>query len=176
MKGKKNKKRRNYRNSAAPLGAQPRSRGLRQASLRPASPRPSAPEESALRRLGYTAAGAAGTALVGSFLAREGWAPKTIAGLLTTGGAIASWTSHDPTVREIGSGAMSAAGGQLALLMLDDREKKPDAAAQTATATGQKRSNAGELPPGALESAFERARARMAVLSDDARRYSDGNS
>ena len=90
MKSKKNtKKRRNWRNSAPAAPAAPRPRPpLRQASPRSAP----APEESALRRLGYTAAGAAGTALVGSFLAREGWAPKTIAGLLTTGGAIASWT------------------------------------------------------------------------------------
>ena len=33
-------------------------------------------EETPLRRLGYTAAGAAGTALIGSFLATQGWAPK----------------------------------------------------------------------------------------------------
>ncbi len=123
-------------------------------------------DETPLRRLGYTAAGAAGTALVGSFLAREGWAPKTIAGLLTTGGAIASWTSHDPTVRNIGSGAMSAAGGQLALMLLDDSEKtKAQAAAGT---TPIKRANADGLPSGALESAFERARARMAVMTEAA--------
>ena len=36
-------------------------------------------DETPLKRLAYTAAGAAGTALAGSFLAHEGWAPKTIA-------------------------------------------------------------------------------------------------
>ena len=161
---KKNKKL--FRN-AAPAPAAPRTvRGSR-------APRAKAEDETPLRRLGYTAAGAAGTALVGSFLAREGWAPKTIAGLLTTGGAIASWTSHDSTVRNIGSGAMSAAGGQLALMLLDDTEKNKAPAAAT---TPIKRANADGLPSGALESAFERARARMAVMSDDARRYSDGQA
>jgi len=33
-------------------------------------------------RLGYTIAGTAGTALLGCFLAREGWAPRTIAMVL----------------------------------------------------------------------------------------------
>jgi hypothetical protein len=51
--------------------------------------------------------------------------------------------------------------------MIDDHErgKKVEAAS--------KRANAEALPPGALESAFERARARLAVAADDARRYSD---
>jgi hypothetical protein len=117
-------------------------------------------EETPLRRLGYTAAGAAGTALVGSFLAREGWAPKTVAGLLTAAGGVAAWTSHDPMVRNVGSGAMSAAGSQLALLMIDEHDKPAQVAA------AQKRANADGLPPGALESAFERARARMLVAAE----------
>ena len=40
-------------------------------------------------RFGYTAAGMAGTALLGSFLAREGWAPRTIAIALAAVGAFA---------------------------------------------------------------------------------------
>ena len=116
-------------------------------------------EETPMRRLGYTAAGAAGTALVGSFLAREGWAPKTVAGLLTAAGGMAAWTSHDPTVRNVGAGAMSAASAQLALLMIDEHDKP----AQSAAA---KRANADGLPQGALESAFERARARMLASAE----------
>jgi hypothetical protein len=163
-KNKKSKKKfghSGFRN-AAPAAAPARPRVARVPRART-----EATEESPLRRLGYTAAGAAGSALVGSFLAREQWAPKPIAGLLTTAGAIASWTSHDPMVQQIGSGAMAAGGGQLALMMLDDHEKdgeKPNT----------KRANADGLPPGALDSAFERARARLAVMTDEARRYSDG--
>src|SRR5262245_2711507 len=105
----------------------------------PAAPRAIAPRaprarsqaagNTSIARLGWTAAGAGATALVGSFLAREGWAPKTIAGVMSVAGGVASATSHDEKVRDVGSGAMSAAGSQFLLLMLDDHEH------QKATAT-----------------------------------------
>lgn len=116
-------------------------------------------EETPLRRLGYTAAGAAGTALIGSFLASQGWAPKTIAGALTAVGAGLAWRGDEATLRSVGAGTMSAAGSQLALMMIDDRPRH-------ATAPAKKPANADDLPPGALESAFERARARLALSSD----------
>ena len=140
---------------------------------RPYRPRPRAapkaravPEDTTTRRLLYTAGGAAGTALVGSFLAREGWAPKTIAGLLTAAGGVASWTSEDPMVQNLGAGAMSAAGSQLALLMLDGRDAKDPP-------PKPRQADLNELGPGSLESAFERARSQLSVAADDARRYSD---
>jgi len=111
-----------------------------------------------MNRLGYTAAGAAGTALLGSFLARQGWAPKTIAGALTAVGAGLAWKGDGSTIKSVGAGTMSAAGSQLALMMIDDRGKP-------AAPTAKKPSNADELPPGALESAFERARERLALVS-----------
>ena len=50
----------------------------------PRPPRAAKPQdESSTHRLGYPAAGAAGSALLGAVLARQGWAPKTIAGALT---------------------------------------------------------------------------------------------
>nr|HEX4316249.1 hypothetical protein [Kofleriaceae bacterium] len=133
--------------------------------FRNAAPRaPRAPvtatgDETSLRRLGYTAAGAAGTALVGSFLAREGWAPKTIATALAAVGAGLAWKGDEDTIRSVGAGAMSAAGSQLALMMIDDRGKP---AAESASAP-KKPANAGELPPGSLENAFERAKTRLAI-------------
>jgi len=160
------KKFRNGLRNAAPAAPRP--------PRAPRAPKPAAGEDTVVRRLGYTAAGAAGTALVGSFLAREGWAPKTIAGLLTVAGGVAAGTSHDPMVQRLGSGAMSAAGGQLALLMLDDRESKGTTSGASHSPI-PKRSNAGALPPGALENAFERARARMAVMTEDARSYGEGH-
>ena len=130
----------------------------------PRAPRaPKAADENSMHRLGYTAAGAAGTALVGSFLARQGWAPKTIAGALTAVGAGLAWKGDGSTIKSVGAGTMSAAGSQLALMMIDDRGK-PVAAPTVAT---KKPSNADELPPGALESAFERARERLALVSAD---------
>ncbi|MEJ7598485.1 MAG: hypothetical protein WKG01_11295 [Kofleriaceae bacterium] len=129
----------------------------------PRAPRQAKPQdETALRRLGYTAAGAAGTALVGSFLAKQGWAPKTIAGALSAVGAGLAWRGDVPTIRSIGSGTMSAAGSQLALMLIDDRDKKV-----VMVAAPRKPANADELPPGALESALERARTRLALASSE---------
>ena len=126
----------------------------------PRAPRAKPDFENSMQRLGYTAAGAAGTALLGSFLARQGWAPKTIAGALTAVGAGLAWKGDGETIKSVGAGTMSAAGSQLALMMIDDRQKPAPTAA-----AGKKPANADELPPGALESAFERARERLALVS-----------
>jgi hypothetical protein len=146
-----------------------KSHKLRNASPRSAS-KPQAPE-TPLQRLGYTAAGAAGTALAGSFLAHEGWAPKTIATALTAVGAGLAWKGDESTVRSLGAGVMSAAGSQLALMVIDDRDRKQQAqAAQSAQAQAQdtkKPSNAGALPPGSIESAFNQARAQLAYVGGD---------
>src|SRR5215510_15125637 len=100
MKKKKHKFR--HRN-AAPRNAAPRNIVSR-------SPRAAKPgEETPMNRLGYTAAGAAGTALVGSILARQGWAPKTVATALTAVGAGLAWKGDGNTVRNLGAGTMSAA-------------------------------------------------------------------
>jgi hypothetical protein len=131
----------------------------------PRAPKPPG-SDTTLHSLGYTAAGAAGTALVGSFLAREGWAPKTIAGALAAVGAGLAWKGDGSTVRSVGAGAMSAAGSQLALMLIDDRDgKRPAAPAPVATA--KKPSNADGLPPGALEAAFERAQQRLALAESE---------
>ncbi|HTR50271.1 MAG TPA: hypothetical protein VMJ10_06155 [Kofleriaceae bacterium] len=140
--------------------------------LRNAAPR-GAPKqqvpETPLRRLGYTAAGAAGTALAGSFLAHEGWAPKTIATALAAVGAGLAWKGDDAAIRSVGAGVMSAAGSQLALMVIDDRERKQQVAtAQTAQAPQLKKpANAGALPPGSIESAFNQAREQLALVGGD---------
>ncbi len=120
-------------------------------------------EETPLKRLGYTGAGAASTALVGSFLAHEGWAPKTIATALAAVGAGLAWKGDSPTIRSIGAGTMSAAGSQLALMMMEERQKP----APVATAPVKKPANAGGLPEGSLETAYERARKRLAIASGE---------
>ena len=119
-----------------------------------------------MHRLGYTAAGAAGTALVGSFLARQGWAPKTIAGALTAVGAGLAWKGDGSTIKSVGAGTMSAAGSQLALMLIDDRDRGSAPKAPT-VATAKKLANADGLPPGALENAFERARERIALVAGE---------
>ena len=131
----------------------------------PRAPRPAVAkpeEETTLKRLAMTAAGAGGTALAGSFLAHEGWAPKTIATALTAVGAGLAWKGDEATVRSVGAGVMAAAGSQLALMSIQDKDKKP-AVVQTA----QRPSNAAALPAGALESALERAQARLQLASHE---------
>lgn len=135
---------------------------LKHRNAAPRTPRANKDPETSAHRLGYTAAGAAGTALLGSFLARQGWAPKTIAGALTAVGAGLAWKGDGSTIKSVGAGTMSAAGSQLALMLIDDRAKP---AATTAVAVKPK--NADELPPGALESAFERARERLSLVSGE---------
>ena len=120
------------------------------------------PEETPLKRLAATAGGAAGTALAGSFLAHEGWAPKTIATALAAVGAGLAWKGDAPTIRSVGAGVMSAAGSQLALMVLDDRDRKAPTVA-TAPATKKLANASNALPPGALESALGRAQARLSI-------------
>ncbi|HEU0029892.1 MAG TPA: hypothetical protein VFQ53_04610 [Kofleriaceae bacterium] len=150
-KHKKHKTKHVYRNTA-PASA-PRA---------PRAPRAKTGEDTSTRRLLYTAAGAGGTALVGSFLARQGWAPKTVAGALAAVGTGLAWKGDGSMIQSVGAGAMSAAGSQLALMLIDDRDRKAPAAT-----TAKKPANADELPPGALENALERARTRLALATSD---------
>jgi hypothetical protein len=144
-KSKKQKWKKKLRNAAPP--SSPATRG----SWRPRVSRSHGGAESSFQRLAYTAAGAVGSALVGAMLAKENWAPKTIAGALATLGAGLTWKGDSATIKSLGSGAMSSAGGQLVLLLIDEHGKKP--------------ANADELPAGALEGALERARARLAMTA-----------
>src|SRR4051812_34748724 len=153
MAKKKHKHKFKHRNAGPPAPRAPR------------TPRAGRHDESSTHRLGYTAAGAAGTALLGSFLARQGWAPKTIAGALTAVGAGLAWKGDSSTIKSMGAGTMSAAGSQLALMMIDDHSSRPAPAAQVTTA--KKPANGDGLPPGALENAFERARERLALVAGD---------
>ena len=127
----------------------------------PRAPRAGKPEdETSTHRLGYTAAGAAGSALIGALLARQGWAPKTIAGTLTALGAGLAWKGEGSTTKSLGAGTMSAAGAQLAMMMIDDHQTKQEVKVATVV---KKPANADDLPPGSLENAFERARERLTI-------------
>jgi len=132
----------------------------------PRAPRTDKPEsaDSPLKQLAYTAGGAVGVAFLGPFLAREGWAPKTIATALTATGAGLAWKAGEPSWRSVGSGVMSAAGAQLAMMTLDSQEHKTSTVVVTkAPEPLKKLANADALPPGALEAALARAQARLAL-------------
>ncbi len=146
MAKKKHKKHKPFRNAGPP---------------RPRSPR--GDDETSLTRMAYTAGGAGGVALAGAFLAHEGVSPKTIATALGVTGAALAWKAGDPAMRSVGAGAMSAAGAQLALLMIEDHDRKAkDDGTKTADGSAPKRQSA-KLPPGALENALARAQARLAL-------------
>jgi hypothetical protein len=144
---------------------------------RNAAPRaPRAPEEKLqTERLAYTALGAAGTALVGGFLAKQDWSPTMIATALTAvGGAMAAGGKTDK-LQAFGTGAFGAGGGQLALLVMDDRYeravKEAQKLAQEQKKGGSDKRQASGLGAGALESAFERARSHLAITTDDYDHY-----
>src|SRR5262245_18700480 len=122
MNKKKFKRFRNaHRRNAAPAPApRPAPRVMRARGPRE--------DDTPIHRLGYTAAGAAGTALLGVMLTKNGWAPKTVASALTAVGAGLAWKGDSSTVQALGSGAMSAAGGQLALMTLNEHATKQEEA------------------------------------------------
>ena len=138
---------------------------IRNASA-PRAPRGAKPEdETALKRLAYTAGGAAGTALAGSFLLHEGWAPKTVATALGAVGAGLAWKGDEPAIRSVGAGVMSAAGAQLALMIIEERDAKAKAPPPTVASAApvKRQADTASLPPGALEAALARAQARLAL-------------
>lgn len=138
--------------------------GYRNAAPRP--PRGAKPDgETPLARLAYTAGGAAGTALAGAFLTHEGWAPKTMAIALGAVGAGLAWKGDDAGVRSVGAGMMAAAGSQLALEVIQDRDSKANPPHPPTPQTAKKPSNMDGLPPAALQGALERAQARLALAA-----------
>ena len=105
-------------------------------------------------------------ALAGGLLVRWDVNPTLAAVVMTVGGGVAAYTM-DGKARAAAAGLAAAGAGQLALAMLaKSGEKKPDQVAE------KKPANLA-LPPGALESAFERAQDRLAQLEDDEARYAD---
>jgi hypothetical protein len=116
-----------------------------------------------------TAGGAIGAALACAYIARENWIPpKFVTGLVSAVGGTLAVLGASNTLRAVGSGVMSAAGAQLGLMLIDDHYDNIATQKAIATATAdahkaKKPANADSLPPGALESAYERARARLAM-------------
>ena len=110
-------------------------------------------------------AGGALGALAGGMLVRWDINPTLAAVVMTVGGGVAAYTMGGKG-RAAAAGLAAAGAGQLALAMLASSDKAKVAEAD------KKPSNLA-LPPGALESAFERANAQIARLEDDEARYAD---
>lgn len=83
---------------------------------------------STVQQLAFTAAGAAGSALLSAILARQGYAPKHVSGALAAIGAGLAGIGESDTLRAIGAGAMSGSGAQLVLMLFAEHEDKKSAA------------------------------------------------
>jgi hypothetical protein len=129
-----------------------------------------------------TLGGAAATTVAGAYLARQDvLPPKIMTGAISALGAALALGAPNKTVRSIGLGAMAAAGGQLGFMLIDDElirredNKKKDDRPQLLSgsrpsapaAPAKKPSNASDIPADALARAYERARMRMALASDE---------
>lgn len=129
-----------------------------------------------------TAGGAAGAALACAYIARENWIPPVfVTGLVTAVGTTLAVLGRNDTLRNVGAGVMSAAGAQLGLMLIDNHYTTVETEKRIAQAQVEKASaakahadkaqsealkstrSAETLPPGALEAAYERARARLTM-------------
>jgi len=174
---KKTKSKHRFRNAAAPARAVPRA-----VTVRPRAPiaadlekaedekKHDTPGWGALKAVG----GALATTMAGAYLARQDWVPPKLAtGVISGLGALLALEGPSKW-KSLGLGAMSAAGGQLGIMLIDeelfkraeDADKK-DVASKPATPAPAKR-QAGDIPSDALARAFERARLRMAIGHDGA--------
>jgi len=117
--------------------------------------------------------GALATTVAGAYLAQQDWIPpKVMTGVLSGLGALLALEGPDKW-KPLGLGAMSAAGGQLGFMLIDDQlikqsedkdKKEPVASKPSAPAPAKRQ--AGDIPADALARAFERARLRMAIASE----------
>src|SRR5678816_4670082 len=128
-----------------------------------------------------TAGGAAGAALACAYIARENWIPPVfVTGLVTAVGTTLAVLGRNDTLRNVGAGVMSAAGAQLGLMLIDNHyttveTEKRIAQAQVDKAAAKAQADKAHadatkstpsttnLPPGALEAAYERARRQVAM-------------
>lgn len=91
---------------------------------------------STVQQLAFTAAGAAGSALLGAILARQGYAPKTVSGALAAVGAGLAGIGDSDALRALGAGAMSGSGAQLVLMLFAEHEERKNVASATSTFAG----------------------------------------
>lgn len=121
-----------------------------------------------------SALGGGGGAVLGGVLANKGWDPTTIAIAMTLGGGVGAYML-DGNARIAANGLAAAGAGQLALSLLAknalDEPAKPAADTAKVAAAGKKARDA-YLPHGSIESAFERARHRLA-MEDEPERFVD---
>ena len=92
------------------------------------SPPAPADGRSTVQQLAFTAAGAAGSALLGAILTRQGYEPKTVSGTIAALGAGLASVGDSDAMRALGAGAMSASGAQLVLILFSEHDDRKHAA------------------------------------------------
>ena len=117
-------------------------------------------------KIAASSIGSAASSVVGGNAVKIGIPPLwTALGLTTLGSAIAGFATGENT-REVGTGWLSAVASQLVLMAMAPAKQTFVVAPVSAPTPKPKNADLGVLPPGALDSAFERARAEMAVRQD----------
>jgi hypothetical protein len=165
--------------NAKPKQPPPRRRNAAPApALRPSVPRtkvdPPPSKKQTFVNLVETLIGAGATSFAGAYAVKWGLHPDLVTVGLGAIGGYAAIQSAGERNRHVASGAASAAGSQLVLRWLNPPKPAPAAPAhappvQTAQApapAGLRKADLGALPPGMLDSAFERARSELAVAGD----------
>jgi hypothetical protein len=178
---KKTKSKHLYRNAAAPAPARAVRAVPRAVVMRPRGPiaadlekeedeqKHDTPGWGAFKAVG----GALASGVAGAYLARQDWIPpKVMTGMISGLGALLALEGPEKW-KSLGLGAMSAAGGQLAFMLIDDElikqsEKTDKEVANKPAPPAPAKRQAGDIPSDALARAFERARLRMAIGHDGA--------
>jgi hypothetical protein len=109
--------------------------------------------------------GALAAAVVSAFVARRNWLPaRFVSGAVAVVGAVLAAGSRSSALRGVGSGAMAWAAGELGVALVNGLVRRGPLAQQVADAVQPvEPTPSGGLPPGALEAAFARARAKVAM-------------
>jgi hypothetical protein len=185
---KKAKARHLYRNAATPPTRRKPTRTLAVQSGEPSASNLQELEETTVYKKNYNtpgwnvlkvAGGALATTLAGAYMAKQDWLPPKVLNGVVSGLGLLLALEGPHEWRSLGLGAMSAAGGQLGYMLIDDPQSKsdddgaksakpdkkaPDTGKPAASATRQ----ASDIPADALARAYERARLRMALTSNGA--------
>jgi hypothetical protein len=111
------------------------------------------------------ASGALAAAFACGFVVRRDWLPaKVIMGAVGAIGAVLALGTRSRTVRAAGAGAMAWTAGQLGLGLIDDVMRRRLRAQVAGALRPTESTSLDGLPPDALERAFARARAKLAIL------------
>jgi hypothetical protein len=111
------------------------------------------------------ASGALAAAVASAFVARRNWLPaRFVSGAVAVVGAVLAASSRTSALRSVGSGAMAWAAGELGLALVNGLVRRGHLAQVADAVRPVEPTPSGGLPPGALEAAFARAHAKLAIL------------